>query len=315
MADVGPKALHTAARRYCIDGIEATQARWHTIHMSQAQGDYYLQQLDVARQCYEASAINDFARLMASPGDETDDRLLQVILNDLERLTPDDFRSSADARAFLRLAGQRARVIRRWRNSMTEGGTVQEGEPILDEAQQHLRDQTRADYLAFVSAVTVEQAVKAGPLPFRQVMSESKRQRVRKNLAQRWQVDPSSHYWYPLWGDPLPPDVLPVRQSAFYREVGAQRLQTLLLRRGIARIWQIHEDTLVAEEDPEYELDPRLCNFYPHLETYWAARHLDWLIYISHEDSITFAGAWLISAIQQIWPSWQDHIRHGHVGD
>jgi hypothetical protein len=50
------------------------------------------------------------------------------------------------------------------------------------------------------------------------------------------------------------------------------------------------------------------------LETYWSSRHLDWLIYCSHEDSITFAGAWLVAAIQQAWPTWQQHIRRGHVG-
>ena len=91
--------------------------------------------------------------------------------------------------------------------------------------------------------------------------------------------------------------------------------RAILLHHGISLIWQIHETTSHPRGYPEYDLDPRLCSFFPRgLETYWSSRHLDWLIYISHEDSITFAGAWLVATIQQAWRPWQQHIRRGHTG-
>jgi len=32
---------------------------------------------------------------------------------------------------------------------------------------------------------------------------------------------------------------------------------------------------------------------------YWFSRALDWLIYRSREDSITFAGNWLVNAVKR----------------
>ena len=68
--------------------------------------------------------------------------------------------------------------------------------------------------------------------------------------------------------------------------------------------------------DPEYEMDPRLCSFWGGTEMYWSSRKLDWLIYLSHEESMTFAGDWLAQAIKQALPNWRQRLYtvHGHLG-
>jgi hypothetical protein len=38
---------------------------------------------------------------------------------------------------------------------------------------------------------------------------------------------------------------------------------------------------------------------------------MHWLIYASHERSITLAGTWLIAAVQEIWPRWDEHLYTG----
>ena len=217
MADAGAKALHTAARRYCIDRLEATQARWHVHHLALARGGYDRKVLDVARQCYEASAINDFARLMASPGDETDERLLSsssTTSSAASRTTsarpptpvPSSFSSASRPGSFGVGATRQSTEARSRRGNQflvmpsNSSGTGQAcGLPGVRRCPHHRAGR------------------QVGPLPLRQVMGpESKRQRVRKRLAQRWQVDPSSPLLVSALGrNPRLPDVLALRQHDF----------------------------------------------------------------------------------------------------
>jgi hypothetical protein len=41
---------------------------------------------------------------------------------------------------------------------------------------------------------------------------------------------------------------------------------------------------------------------------YWSSRELDWLIYLSHEESLTFAGRWLVEAIKEALPNWRERL-------
>ncbi|MCD6052439.1 MAG: hypothetical protein K0Q55_3857, partial [Verrucomicrobia bacterium] len=34
----------------------------------------------------------------------------------------------------------------------------------------------------------------------------------------------------------------------------------------------------------------------------------DWIIYASHESSVTIGGEWLLPAIKSAWPNWQNRI-------
>jgi hypothetical protein len=43
-------------------------------------------------------------------------------------------------------------------------------------------------------------------------------------------------------------------------------------------------------------------------EKYWTADARDWLIDASHERSITLAGAWLIAAVKELRPHWEEHV-------
>jgi hypothetical protein len=38
---------------------------------------------------------------------------------------------------------------------------------------------------------------------------------------------------------------------------------------------------------------------------------MDWLIYASHESSITVAGDWLLEAVKAEWPEWEQHLYTG----
>jgi hypothetical protein len=84
---------------------------------------------------------------------------------------------------------------------------------------------------------------------------------------------------------------------------GAQLLREALGSRGISRVLQLHE---FGPPEPEYEIELSILEpmYASGGEEYCVSKELDWVVYASHESSITIAGEWLIEAFKQKWPEW-----------
>jgi hypothetical protein len=121
-------------------------------------------------------------------------------------------------------------------------------------------------------------------------------------LAAAWDLNPDKEYWYPL-AESSRRDVLAFQASYFRRVMNSGALIAALRGRSIDRIVEFCEGggtrELAAEDlDPEYTGE----------EGYWSAAPWDWILYASHESSITVGGQWLITAVQVAWPEWQRHV-------
>lgn len=80
------------------------------------------------------------------------------------------------------------------------------------------------------------------------------------------------------------------------------QLRTILIKHGVQRVWELRE------YGPEYEQDVLLLTpRYNGGESYWSWADLDWIIYASHEASVTIGG-WLVREIQAVWPAWKAHV-------
>ncbi len=125
-------------------------------------------------------------------------------------------------------------------------------------------------------------------------------------LQGRWQIPDGS--WYPLAGCTLF-DVEAFKSEAFYEAIPHQRLQNILAARGLELVWELRE------YGPEYEEDvPLFEPFYNGDEGYWSSGELDWIVYASHESSIT-VGGWLLQSLKAVWPSWQTQVWDGVFDD
>lgn len=106
--------------------------------------------------------------------------------------------------------------------------------------------------------------------------------------------------------------MLALQSEYFYLEVPPAALQAALYRHGVAALSVVNEFWRRGSH-PKWELNTDRFDLaelmYGGLETYASSKEDDWLIYVSHEHSITFAGAWLVDAIEQIWPAWS-HRRY-----
>ncbi len=136
-------------------------------------------------------------------------------------------------------------------------------------------------------------------------LNENERKQVWKRLQERWGVE--SSYWYPLRDTQMPSDVIAFEAEWFFSQISLEMLQGLLQTHEITRIWELREGGAVYEMDYQL-LDP----VYDGEEGYWTSQDMDWLLYVSHESSLTVAGGWFVSAIQALWPQLHQHLWHGY---
>jgi hypothetical protein len=47
--------------------------------------------------------------------------------------------------------------------------------------------------------------------------------------------------------------------------------------------------------------------YYNGAEGFWCNNNFDWVIYASHESSIT-VGGWLLAEIKNVWPNWKERV-------
>ena len=151
----------------------------------------------------------------------------------------------------------------------------------------------RAKFITYIRSLTAEQINAAKPLPLRRTLIQEESDRIWAQLKAKWGVD--GDYWYPLKSKELPSGILAFHTDYFDDNKEAL-LRELLTRRGIRRIWELRE-----HGDDEYELE--LALFQPHYngaEGYWTSSGADWLVYASHESSITLAGDWLVAGFKDM---------------
>lgn len=122
-----------------------------------------------------------------------------------------------------------------------------------------------------------------------------------QRLADTWAV--GGDYWYPLAQVPRR-DVLAFQAPRFHQALVAEgRLQAILAARGVERVFELREggsayEIQLSDLHPAYTGD----------EGFWCSDAMDWLLYASHENSLTVGGKWLISQVKSAWPGWERHV-------
>lgn len=207
--------------------------------------------------------------------------ILQAMLRAVESLTPESA-GSAD-----RLVEAMANVAQNAESNLTAAPQ----NPIAASAIA----EERAKFITYIRSLTAEQINAAKPLPLRRTLIKEESDRIWAQLKAKWGID--GDYWYPLKSKELPSGILAFHTD-YFDDNEAAILRELLTRREIRRIWELRE-----HGDDEYELE--LALFQPHYngaEGYWTSSGADWLVYASHESSITLAGDWLVAGFKDMVP-------------
>jgi len=264
-------ALHTAARRYCLERYAYWRERYSEIvrKRGERQRDGYH---------YTPEALATFPRY----------NVLNAIRVEVERIDPAKLGDPDNTKALLVLAGE-----------IAEDDFTQR--PI-GEIDERAMTEEREAFCAYMVGLTPPDLNAIERLPYRRVLSAVESQSIWSRLRARWQIPRG--YWYPLAECKLP-DILAFKTRAFDEAVAYERLRDILAARGIERVWELRE------YGPEYEEDFALFEpYYNGAEGYWSSGDLSWIIYASHESSVT-VGGWLLPEVKAMWPSWQTQVWTG----
>ncbi|EMS71294.1 hypothetical protein [Ruminiclostridium cellobioparum] len=176
-------------------------------------------------------------------------------------------------------------------------------EPRNNEVQEKAMNKEKYLFCKFISDLTEADLSVVEPMFYRRVISETESDMLRKELSIKWCEVGS--YWYPLI-ECNREDIVAFTDDFFDEDQDIERLREILKRHGIYKIYQLRE----FDSSPEYELDTDA--FYPFYtidgEGYWCSNEMDWVIYASHENSITIAGTWLVDEVKLAWKDWKQRI-------
>lgn len=212
--------------------------------------------------------------------------------------------TDAMLRAVERIAPGEAATLERMRTRLVEAGQTAEspftrsrGDPVEERAVAEEREA----FVAFVSTLPQERLTEVAPLPLRRELLREERDAVLDLLRTRWGIDPAG-YWWPLVESDRT-DLLALQAPFFDRAVPPSLLQSIVAERDSGLVWEVREDGTVREIGLEL-LEPA----YDGDEGYWFSPGSDWILYASHESSLTVGGAWLIGRVQELWPEWRAHV-------
>jgi len=165
--------------------------------------------------------------------------------------------------------------------------------------------QERVAFREFVLGLNEADLATIQPLLYKRTLSGAESDRLWEELRKRWGI-PESH-WYPL-AETSVEGIEAFQAPSFYAFYSSGELNKLLASRGVGRLWELRE------HGPEYEEELSVFDpFYNGAEGYWSSGDLDWIIYASHESSITIGG-WLLEDVKSAWPSWERRIWTSQFG-
>ena len=231
---------------------------------------------------------------------------LDAIKNEVEYYRPEDFESVDELFEILKLTGQTAtnRTLKQFVQVSGGHSNALEVAAIVDIERQHF-----CDALSMMRSSNLQEIE---PLPYRRTLSKEEGESLWKAMSTKWAF---SRAWYPICGPPRPDNAIAFLDEAFYMALMPDLLSRIFHFRGIERVFEILETSEKGLESgfPEREIDVTILNptyggEIAGIEKYWCTQELDWLLYASHESSITVGGKWLIDAVQDAWPTWQDGL-------
>lgn len=275
------EALHTAARRYCADRAALWLGRYADLQAGEARERRRSGIPEPTTYAYSNEALATFPRY----------HVLHAIQAAVEAFTPADFASLDEARELLAAAAESAE------NVFTR--------PPNGEIERRSMDEERTVFADYMRGVSEEELAKVEPLPFRRTLTSDESEHLRNELKTRWGFD---GYWYPLdrpdTAEP-PENAVALTADPFFSAEVQGRLRDVLAGLGVSRLWELRE----LDTDSDCELDLELFEpVYTGSEGTWTDNSRDWLVYASHEASVTVAGTQLLPAFQQAFPDWRDWI-------
>jgi hypothetical protein len=171
--------------------------------------------------------------------------------------------------------------------------------PDQGRIEKNAKQDERESLVGYISQLSDEDLAKVGPLFFRRVLSSEESSSLWTKVSDQWEI--KEHYWYPLTTQTLS-DVEAFQDRYFESEVGSDKIRKILERHGIENVFEFGEFGIY------YELEVSMIEIaYGAGENFWFDSSFEWIVYASHESSITIGG-WLLEEVKAVWPHWSGRV-------
>ena len=265
--------LHNAARRYCIDQHDEWVRRYAELSARRGEG----MTLRAGTADYSDEAWDLFPRY----------HVWAAIQSDVERFVPGDFQSLEELRAMLEAAGETAQ------NSFTDFK-----HPIALRAGA----EERGRFVEFARTADVARLAGLTRLPFRRGLGEAEHAALYAAFVRRW----GKWYGGQVDGPEVHSDAVTIHVEAMEAPGAYDYLRRVLREHGAGRVLELRE------WGDGYELETESVGFtYNGAEGFWTAGEMEWMVYASHESSITFGGASLAPAMRAVVPEFERYRYRG----
>lgn len=277
MTDI--EKLITSARHYCKDNF----VFWADKYQKESSGN---------NNPYSDNDYNIFPRY----------NVLTAIQQGIETLVGQEFQSFENCREQLVDIGLKShsiftidsnKDIHLLGESESQKSTIGRQNPIAKNAM----TEERTKFVKFINSRTTENISLIKPLPYRRRLTDSEMVSVRKQLADIWNYD--GDYWNPL-DDKCSKDTVFVMKYNL-TEDDNKKIVKFIIANSSEKLFEITEDRI----DYEIELDSFNLDLY---ETIVTDKSFSWVIYGSHEDTLTFRGTELIAFIKSLYVDRQDKL-------
>jgi len=131
-------------------------------------------------------------------------------------------------------------------------------------------------------------------------LTEDETDKLNRSLLQVWEI--TNSYWYPL-KEISRHDVIAFDADAFESTFGFEKLREIL--KDTKEIYEIKE---WKDKGNIVEFDSLEPQYDGEGEGFWFTKDMKWIIYCSHEDSITFGGESIIQIIKENWKECDKYI-------
>ena len=209
---------------------------------------------------------------------------IKAILIEIEKYIPEDFEDLNHAKETLVQTGKNAQDM------FTK--------PPHGETEKQVMREERSDFIDYILNVTEEELQMIEFLAYRRTLKEAESSELWKQVKIQWNIHDTQ--WYPLVSA-AKNNLIAFNDDTFHKAIRKNDFNKIFNQKNIQRILEFRES------GPEYELDLEwFVPEYNGAQGYWTSRKMDWIIYASHENTITIGG-WILDDIKKIWPDWKKH--------
>ena len=139
------------------------------------------------------------------------------------------------------------------------------------------------------------------------LLNENIKSDISKKLKVIWDI--AEHYWYPL-ASCKRDDLIAFDSRYINNSEKIKYIKGILIDNGVEKLFEYIEDGVAYEIDSiaSYEFW-NSDDYFWNNEGFWFDDSMKWIIYISHEETITFGGDMFISKMKKEWNDWNKNLK------